>query len=518
MFLGMAFSASPVRGQTEGQERPIVVGSKPFAESLLLGEMFAQLLEDRGYVVDRRLGLGNTELIFQAVRTGAVDVYPEYTGTGLLAILGEEPSGSAREVFQRVASEFRAQWDIHWLPGLGFQNTYAMAVTPETAEAFGLSNLSELAAVGGELIGGLSPDFIGRADGLPGLEQAYGLEPREVRALLQAIKYEALVADEVDFVDGYSTDGLISRYDLVVLEDDLGFFPPYEAAPIISSRLAAEMPGAALVLTEMAGGLSDSDMQMLNRRTEVDGESVEDVARDALISMRLIEGPSEEVAPEVSRRQAEGLFGYLWSERGALGVMALRHLLLVSVSMFFAVLVAVPFGLFLEGRRAHAESAIRAVGALQTIPGIALLAFMIPLFGIGVLPAVAALFLYSLFPIVRNTFTGVRDASPEAVQAAEAIGMTEFQLLRFVRLPLAAPTIMAGIRTATVINIGTATLAAFIGAGGLGDPIVTGLALADSRMIISGALPAAVLALCADWVLGRVELGLTPSGLRTDSN
>jgi len=161
-----------------------------------------------------------------------------------------------------------------------------------------------------------------------------------------------------------------------------------------------------------------------------------------------------------------------------------------------------------------AEGVIRGVGLLQTIPSIALLAFMIPLLGIGVLPAVVALLLSSRFPIVRNTYTGVRDADPDAVAAARALGMTDAQLLTQVRLPLAAPVIMAGIRTAAVINVGTATLAAFIGAGGLGDPIVAGLALSDTTQVLSGALPAAALALLVDAGLAGVERAVTPRGVQ----
>jgi osmoprotectant transport system permease protein len=179
--------------------------------------------------------------------------------------------------------------------------------------------------------------------------------------------------------------------------------------------------------------------------------------------------------------------------------------LLVLVSLGVAILAAVPLGLALERTPRSAEPVIRAVGVIQTLPGIALLAFMIPLIGIGVVPALVALFLYSIYPILRNTYTGVRDAAPEAVDAAQALGMTPRQILRHVRLPLAAPIIMAGIRTSAVINVGTATLAAFIGAGGLGDPIAAGLALSDTKMILSGALPAALLALLADAALGACE-------------
>jgi osmoprotectant transport system permease protein len=148
---------------------------------------------------------------------------------------------------------------------------------------------------------------------------------------------------------------------------------------------------------------------------------------------------------------------------------------------------------------------LRVVGGVQTLPGIALLAFMIPLLGIGVRPALVALTLYSLYPILRNTYIGVRDAVPSAVDAAEALGMTPRQVLLYVRLPLAAPVIMAGIRTAAVLDVGTATLAAFIGAGGLGEPIVSGLALSDTRMILTGAIPAALLALAVDGLLALAE-------------
>ncbi|HEV2146817.1 MAG TPA: ABC transporter permease, partial [Longimicrobiaceae bacterium] len=204
----------------------------------------------------------------------------------------------------------------------------------------------------------------------------------------------------------------------------------------------------------------------------------------------------------------------LWERRDPLGALTLRHLLLVGVSLAAAVLVAVPLGLALErARGGAAEAAIRGVGLLQTIPSIALLAFMIPLLGIGVVPALVALFLYSLYPIVRNTYTGVRDAGPDAVEAARALGMTPGQVLRHVRLPLAAPLILAGVRTAAVMNVGTATLAAFIGAGGLGDPIAAGLALSDARMILSGAVPAAVLALAVDGALGAAERWIRPRGV-----
>lgn len=493
-------------------DRSIVVATKPFAESYLLGEIFAQLLEARGHAVDRRPGLGATEIAFGALRRDEIDVYPEYTGTGLLAILGEEPSGSALDVFGRVSRVFRDRYGVRWLPPLGFENTYAVSVRPETADSLGLRTLSDLARVAGRLVAGMSPDFIGRADGLEGLRREYGIEPREVRPLLQAVKYQALANREVDVIDGYSTDGSIARFGFVVLEDDRRFFPPYDAAALVGPALAAGRPDALAALTELSGRLDAGTVRDLNRRIEVDGEPVARVAADALATLGLIGASAGGVDGSIGARRPS-FFAYLWSRRSETWAETRRHVLLVVASLLAGFLVAVPLGLLLERRRRWAEGTIRSVGVLQTIPSIALLAFMIPWLGIGVVPAVTALFLYSLFPMVRNTFTGVRDADPAAVASARALGMTERQLLRHVRLPLAAPIIMAGVRTAAVINVGTATLAAFIGAGGLGDPIVAGLALSDTRMILSGAVPAALMALVVDASLGLAERRLAPAGL-----
>jgi osmoprotectant transport system permease protein len=495
---------APAAAQQESP-RPVIVASKPFGESYLLAEMFSQLLEARGFRVDRRLGLGATEIAFRALREGSIDVYPEYTGTGLLAILHDKPVSDMRAVYDRVSREFRERYGVRWLPPLGFENTYAIAVRRETAAQLSLATLSDLARVGPTLRAGLTADFIGRPDGLPGLAAAYGLKFRSVQALLPAVKYQALAAGEVDVIDGYSTDGFIARFDLVVLRDDRHFFPPYEAAALVGAGIQQRQPAAVAALTELSNRLSVEMMRGLNRRVEVNGEPSAQVAAAALSDVGLVGVKSQNGSQARSPGRGEGLLPYLWERRATLLSLTGRHVLLVLVSLGVAILAAVPLGLALERTPRSAEPVIRAVGVIQTLPGIALLAFMIPLIGIGVVPALVALFLYSIYPILRNTYTGVRDAAPEAVDAAQALGMTPRQILRHVRLPLAAPIIMAGIRTSAVINVGTATLAAFIGAGGLGDPIAAGLALSDTKMILSGALPAAFLALLADAALGACE-------------
>ncbi|MEP6999810.1 MAG: glycine betaine ABC transporter substrate-binding protein, partial [bacterium] len=355
-------------------------------------------------------------------------------------------------------------------------------------------------------------DFIGRPDGLAGLRRTYGLAPKAVRPLSPAVKYQALASGAVDVVDGYSTDGLLARYDLVTLVDDRHFFPPYEAAALVAPGIARARPDVLGVLSLLSGRLDESTMRSLNRRVEVDGQAVGAVASDALRALGLV--GANVASGQAARAPADArgsFYHYLWTERNSLATLTMRHIALVIGALVAAVLIAVPLGLALERSRGLAEPIIRALGVIQTVPSIALLAFMIPFLGVGVVPAMVALWLYALFPIVRGTYSGVRDADPDAVEAAEALGMTPRQRLLQVRLPLAAPVIMSGVRTAAVITVGTATLAAFIGAGGLGEPIVAGLALADSRMILSGALPAAALALLVDGALALAERFVAPA-------
>jgi osmoprotectant transport system permease protein len=496
---------------SQSPARPVIVASKPFGESYLLCEMFAQLLESRGIPVVRRPGLGATEVAFAALSRDAIDVYPEYTGTGLVAILHDSlpdsVSHSSRAVYDHVARVSLQRYGVRWLPPLGFQNTYAIAVRHETSVKYHMTTLSDLAREGTHLVAGFTPDFIGRSDGLPGLARTYGLRLRGVRPLAPAVKYQALASSAVDVIDGYSTDGMLARYDLITLVDDRHLFPPYEAAAVVSPRLASEDPRAITVLTLLSDRLSESRMRELNRRVEVDGDDVRSVAAAELADLGLTHAraPRDE-----SVRHATSFWSYLWQRRAVLGALTLRHLFLVAVALAAALAVAIPVGLALERMRSLAESVVRVLGVIQTIPSIAMLAFMIPLLGIGTWPALVALWLYALYPIARNTYTGVRDADPAAIEAAEASGMTPVQRLFMVRLPLAAPVIMAGVRTAAVITVGAATLAAFIGAGGLGEPIVAGLALADTRMVLSGALPAALLALVVDGLLALVERFVTP--------
>ncbi len=543
---GTARLGAPPRSRS-GADR-IVVGSKNFEESRLLGEMFAQLIEARTWLrVERRLGLAGTQICFEALKSGAIDVYPEYTGTGLVSILGEPAGGGgASAALRRVRAEFLTRWDLWWIAPLGFENAYEIAVPNELARREHLVTLSDLARAAPRLRAAFGHEFLQRDDGLPGLARTYGIHFRSVQSMQETLKYQATRAGGVDVLDVYTTDARLLLYGLTVLRDDRGFFPPYEAAPLARGATLAAHPELGAVLGLLAGALDENTMRRLNLRLQEGKESEDIVARDALSALGLVSAPAAAAGgaaptavggtaggasragapspanpanPDVAgsgrpaNRRTAGFAAILWRDRAAMAGRVWTHLELCGIALLLGALLAIPLGLYLERHRHGAEPVIGLLGLVQTVPSLALLAFMIPFLGVGALPAVAALWLYSLFPMVRNTYTGVRDADPRAVEAATALGMTPGQVLREVRLPLAAPVLMAGVRTAAVITVGTATLAAFIGAGGLGEPIVTGLQLANTGMILSGAIPAAALALLVDIGLAAVERSLRPAGL-----
>jgi len=509
--LGVAAQSSP--------ERPaVVVASKPFGESFLLAEMFAQLLESEGIRVTRRPGLGATEVAFEALRTNAIDVYPEYTGTGLLAVLRDSMTPAMREdprrLFARVRDEFARRYGVRWLPPLGFDNGYAIAVRRETATRYRLRTLSDLARESGALQAGFTSDFIGRPDGFVGLKAFYGITLRSVKPLAPAVKYEALSAGSIDVIDGYSTDGLLARFDLITLVDDRHFFPPYQAAALVSPRVSTERPDVIAALSRLSGLLTEGDVRRWNALIEVEQRPIADVARSALAELALVQRVGAAEGSVTRRPTAGGFLAYSWARRAETLRLVREHLVLVSIALVAAILVAVPLGVLLTRTPRAAAWVMQGLGVVQTIPSLALLAFMIPLLGIGLVPALVALWLYALLPIARATYSGVSSADPDAVAASEALGTTAWQRLWWVQLPLATPAVLAGVRTSAVITVGAATLAAFIGAGGLGEPIITGLGLADSRLVLSGALPAAALAVVVDLLLAGVERAVTPAYIR----
>ena len=463
------------------------VGSKNFNESYLLSEIAAQLLEQSGFTVERRFGLGGTLICYEALRNDEIDMYIEYSGTISQAILNL-PLDAGLDRLRDSLSPFGLQLEAP----LGFNNTYAMVVKRSVARRLGLTTIGDL-AVHPELRVVVSHEFVEREDGWPGLSTTYGLEPA-VTGIEHGLAYQALDDGAIDVTDAYSTDGELVRYDLAVLEDDRGYFPDYLALPLVRADLPAD---ARKALAPLAGRLDDARMQALNAEVVFEGRTFADVAGDFLEQEGLADGSD-------ARK-------LLWQD---LAANTVQHLKLTSVALIGAVIAGVGLSLVVFRRRRLSRFLLYFCGLLQTIPSIALLALMIPLFGIGVVPAIIALFLYSLLPILRNTVTALTTLDPTLIRVALAMGMSNAEQLRCIYVPLALPSMLAGIRTAAVISIGTATLAAFIGAGGLGEPIVTGLALNNVGLILQGALPAALLAVATELLFEGIERVVLPEHLR----
>ncbi|MFU8816783.1 MAG: glycine betaine ABC transporter substrate-binding protein [Pseudomonadales bacterium] len=481
--------AAPVDASAEptAAHRSVTVGSKNFSEGYLLAEIAAQLLEQAGYDVQRRFGLGGTLICFAALTSGEIDLYVEYTGTLSQAILDMPLDTELGQLREAVARQ-----GLLLLPPLGFDNTYAMAMKRERADALGIRSIADLRDAP-PLRVVFSHEFLERADGWPGLSRAYGLA-MPVTGIEHGLAYQALNDGAVDLTDAYSTDGEIERYDLLLLEDPRDFFPEYLAVPMVR----ADVPAGVIAALESLGGRIDDDtMQALNSAVVFEQRSFADVANEFLVSEGLV----------AARDVGASIWPGLWRN-------TLQHLKLTAAALLLSVLVGLTLSLLIFRRRMLARAVIYVCGLLQTIPSIALLALMIPLLGIGVVPAIVALFLYSLLPILRNTVTALTTVDPTLVRVAVAMGLSDAQQVRYVYVPLSLPSMLAGIRTAAVISIGTATLAAFIGAGGLGDPIVTGLALNSTSLILQGAIPAALLAIATELLFELVERLVLPGHLR----
>lgn len=471
----------------------ISIGSKTHPESRLLAEIIAQTIEQNTDLkVRRRYGLGGTLICFEALQTGEIDIYVEYTGTVLSAILKKSYEGqSAEETYDYIAKEIKEKFKLAAGPTMGFSNSYVLI----TDRKLGLKNISELQNRT-DLKYGFSNEFIKREDGFLGLNKHYNLQLPTPHGLEHGLAYKALAEGQIDVTDAYSTDGRLMEYNFQLLQDDQYFFPDYSAFPFVRQSTINQHPEIMEVLTLLENILDEKKMQELNHRYEIDKESPAVIAFDFLSSQNIVTKKPEITATHPLIRQT------------------LEHIRLTFIATLLAILFAVPLGIFITFRKKIAAFILSVTGIIQTIPSLALLGFMIPLFGIGFTPAIIALFLYALLPIVRNTYTGLQATDPILIEAGRAMGMTQKQILFKIRLPLAIDLIMAGIRTALTINIGTATLAAFIGAGGLGESIITGITLNDNSMILRGAIPAAILAIIADQAMALVEKSVRPKGIK----
>ncbi len=467
----------------------IVVGSKKFTESYVLGEIAKRVLQNAGFKVEHKQGIGATEIVWLALIHGDVTAYPDYTGTIGEQIL-KKPGGMTAGAMQKALEKF----GVGMTGDLGFDDTYALAMRRQDAERMAIRRISDLKSHS-DLRVVLTHEFLGRKDGWVPLQARYGLHMSNVKGVEHTLGYDALLAGEADVKDAYSTDAKLADKRFVILEDDLGYFPKYRA--VFLYRLNA--PEKAIrALRTLEGEIDEAKMVRLNAEAEK--------TKNFTLAASLYFGAQ---ARKTAGEHTEPLLPQLlkWTR---------EHLSLVAKSLAFAILIGVPLGI-VAGRPGPAgQFILGTVGVIQTIPSLALLALLVPLpfFGISQTTAIFALFLYSLLPIVRNTATGLQDIPTPIRESAAALGLEPFAQLRKVYLPMSSRTILAGIKTSAIINVGTATLAALIGAGGYGEPIIKGLSLDDTPTILQGAIPAAVLAIVVQLAFDLLDRILIPKGLR----
>ena len=479
-----------VAGESRPDPRAIMVGSKNFTEGVVLGEL-VRALASTETPAEHRQALGGTRLVFNALVSGEIDVYAEYTGTLTHEILAQQQPESREEI-----REILAESGLRMSESLGFRDNFALGMRKDLAERLGIRRVSDLRAHP-DLVVRFGTEFMERGDGWPGLKRHYSLPQQDVLGVEHDLAYRGMAAGGVDLTDLYTTDAEITYYDLLTLEDDLDYFPSYEALLLYRAELAETQPAALQAMLRLEGQIDEAEMIAMNARVKLEGVQENVVAADFL---------RNELGVDVDAREtlrSERFFRYTG-----------QHLALVASSLSAAILVAVPLGIAAARRPRLAQVILGVVGVAQTIPALALLVFMIPLFGIGAGPAVVALFLYSLLPIVRNTHTGLTGIPLPLRESAEALGLSSRARLRLIEAPLAAPSILAGIKTAAVINVGAATLGALIGAGGYGQPILTGIRLDDMGLILEGAVPAALLAIGVQGLFEWAERAVVPAGIR----
>ncbi|WP_442755940.1 glycine betaine ABC transporter substrate-binding protein [Methylocystis sp. JAN1] len=483
----MAFVAASSSGA--GEE--IRIGSKKFTESVILADLAAGLSTAAGARVSHRQELGGTRLLWDALLAREIDIYPEYTGTLTGEILASE-----RVVDDEAFGRALAKRGLRMSRPLGFSNAYALGMRAQLADRLGIRRISDLARHS-SLRFGFSDEFLGREDGWPAVRAAYGLDGSDVRGLDHDVSYRGLVEGSIDVIDLYATDAEIIFYGLRVLEDDRDVFRENKAIFLYRDDLAQRAPEALSAILRLEGRVDQQSIVAMNRAVKIDRRM------EAAVAGQFLAAKFGLANPEAAEKPAGRFFQ-----------RTVEHLRLTALSLGAAIAVALPLGVVAARRPALGQAILAVAGIIQTIPSLALLVFMMPILGIGARPAIVALFLYSLLPIIRNTASGLENIAPSIRNSAIALGLTPMRRLAIIELPIASPVIIAGVKTAAVINVGTATLGALIGAGGYGQPIFAGIRLDDFGLILEGAAPAAALALLVQGLFALAELFLAPRGLR----
>lgn len=482
----------------------VIVGSKSFTESAILGEMLSLLAEDAGYKVTHRENLGGTGLVWNSLRVGDIDIYPDYTGTIAKTILKHESLRAEKAIRDGLA-----ELDVVMSASLGFENSYEIGMKSSTAKQHQINTISDLQDHP-EFRFGFGTEFMDRQDGWPGLQKRYKLPQTRIRGLEHALGYRAVSGDVIQAKDVYGTDANINQFKIRVLDDNLDFFPEYSCVVLYRADLKERAPEFVKAVHRLEGKIDTDSMIEMNTMVDVKDATVHRVANNFLATQLKV----GQVIPEPTQ------FESVVATVARILRSTLQHLLMVVISLALAIVVAVPLGVVAAKRPDLEHVILTSAEVIQTIPGLALLVMLIGPLGliglntVGPIPAIIALFLYSLLPIIRNTFTGIHDIPNSMRESADALGLTPSARLWQIELPLASRLILAGIKTTAVINVGYATLGGLIGAGGYGEPILQGLYRNSTPKMLEGAIPAALLALAVKSLFEFSERFVVPKGLR----
>ncbi len=491
--------------------KELTIGSKAFSESIILSEMLAQVLEENyNYKINRKMNLGGTKVLFDALDGGDIDLYPDYTGTGYIMLLKMQGETDPQAVYDIVKKEYENRFGITWSPSLGFNNTYAIAVRENDPRFKEIKTISDIIPIANKLRFVAAHESMERKDGYKAFKEFYKIpfDDNKAKGVDSGLMYSAIRDDHADMIMSYSTDGRIKAYNLKILEDDKKFFPPYYAAFLVKEKTLEDHPALVEIFELFDDFISEEEMIEMNDLVDRAKREPKNIAHNFLVQKGIIKGKIKK--PQLSK----GFIAYTLSKKNYLLKITKEHLLLSFGALFLALLVSIPTGVALTRFPKLSKLVFPIINTVQTIPSLALLGFLIPLMGIGYLPAVIALFLYSLLPLIRNTYSGIEGVNSNYIEASRGLGLTPMQILFKVEIPLAMPIILAGVRTASVIVIGTATLAALVGAGGLGEPIFRGVATVNGNLILLGAIPSAILAIVVDKFWEVLEKKLVSPGIR----
>ncbi len=489
IFVFMAFGASA---------KEIVIGSKSFTESYILCELIAKTVADQTHIATlTKEGMGSTGIVFNALKTGDIDVYPEYWGTLTQEILGLADRSTLEEVNQRLLP-LGLQAGVF----LGFNNAYALAMPRSMSEAYKIESMADL-ALHPELRLGLSHEFLARKDGWPGVSKAYHLGGFKPVGIEHGLVYQAVANHKIDVIDAYTTDSRLISGDLVLLRDEQHFFTSYQAILLYRIDAVKSNSNILAALSSLQKRITNEAMQSLNARVEHDHQSAKSVA-ETFYSDNLHLG--HRVSQGVDKPQSDWRHFLEFFTQYDFLRLTVQHAELVIFSLILAIFVGIPIGVCIYYVPKVGKPLLYGVSLLQTIPSLALLSFLIfAVNSIGFLPAFIALFLYALLPIIEATQSGLRSVDRSVIEASKALGTGFWPQLWHIELPLCKSTLYAGVQVAAVWTTGTATIAAFVGAGGYGERIAQGLSTNNTEMMLEGAIPSAVFALLMRKIIHTIE-------------